>query len=102
MPSTPLETLELAAGDVATVAVDGWTISDTSATCGRITTEQNSPSLYEAMSECTVTAVLKDSTVSVSGLQKGGNPWVVELHLTARNAVGDGFSSPFYAYVFVR
>jgi hypothetical protein len=102
LPSTPLETLELAAGDVATLAIDGWTISDTGATCGRNITEQNSPSLYEAMTECTVTAVLKDSTVSVSGLQKGGNPWVVELQLTARNAVGDGFSSPFYAYVFVR
>jgi hypothetical protein len=102
VPSTPLETLELAAGDVATLTIDGWTIADTSATCGRIITEQNSPSLYEAMSECTVTAVLKDSTVNVSGLQKGGNPWVVELHLTARNAVGDGFSSPFYAYVLVR
>lgn len=102
VPSTPLETLELAAGDVANVTIDGWTITDTSATCGRIITEQNSPSLYEAMSECTVTAVLKDSTVSVSGLPKGGNPWVVELHLTARNAVGDGFSGPFYAYLFVR
>ena len=102
LPSIPLETLELAAGDVATVAIDGWTISDTSATCGRIITEQNSPSLYEAMTECIVTAVLKDSTVSVSWLPKGGNPWVVEVHLTARNAVGDGFSGPFYAYLFVR
>ena len=102
VPSTPLETLTLAAGDVATVTIDGWTIAETSATCGRIITEQNSPSLYEAMTECTVTAVLQDSTISVSGLPKGGNPWVVELNVTARNAVGDGFSSPFYAYVFVR
>lgn len=102
LPSTPLETLELAAGDVATLTIDGWTITDASATCGRIITEQNAPSLYEAMSECTVTAVLQDSTISVRGLPKGGNPWVVELNLTARNAVGDGFSSPFYAYLFVR
>jgi hypothetical protein len=101
LPSTPLETLELAAGKVATVTIDGWTITATSASCGRIITEQNAPSLYEAMSECTVTAVLKDSTVSVSGLPKGDNAWVVELNLTARNAVGDGFSSPFYAYLFV-
>ena len=102
LPSTPLETLELAVGDVATLTIDGWTITETSATCGRIITEQNSPSLYEAMSECTVSAVLKDSAISVSGLPKGGNPWVVELNLAARNAVGDGFSSPLYAYVFVR
>jgi hypothetical protein len=102
LPSTPLETLELAAGDVATVTIDGWTITDTSASCGRIITEQNAPSLYEAMSECTVTAVLQDSTISVSGLPKGGNPWVVELNVVARNSVGDGFSGPFYAYVFVR
>ena len=102
VPSTPLETLELAAGDVATVTIDGWTITDARATCGRIITEPNAPPQYEVMSECTVTAVLQDSTVSVSGLPKGGNPWVVELHLTARNAVGDGFSGPFYAYVFVR
>ena len=74
--------LELAAGDVATVTIDGWTIADTSATCGRITTDASAPSLYEAMSECTVTAVLKDSTVSVSRLPKGGNPWVIELNLT--------------------
>ena len=102
VPSTPLETLELVAGDVPTLTIDGWTITDTGATCGRIVTEQNSPSLYEAMSECTVTAILKDSTVSVSGLPKGGNPWVVELNLTARNAAGDAFSGPFYAYVLVR
>jgi hypothetical protein len=102
LPSTPLETLELAVGDVATVTIDGWTITDTRATCGRIVTEQNAPSLYEAMSECTVTAVLNDSTVTVGGLPRGANPWAVELNLTARNAVGDGFSSPFYAYLFVR
>jgi hypothetical protein len=102
LPSTPLETLELAAGDVATVTIDGWTITDARATCGRITTAPDAPSLFEVMTKCTVTAVLKDSTISVSGLPKGGNPWVVELNLKARNAVGDGFSGPFYAYLFVR
>jgi hypothetical protein len=102
LPSTPLENLELAVGDVATVTIDAWTITDTSATCGRIITEQNSPSRYEPMSECTVTAVLQNSTINISGLPRGRNPWVVELNVAGRNAVGDGFSSPFYAYVFVR
>jgi hypothetical protein len=102
LPSTPLETLELATGDVATVTIDGWTVTDARATCGRITTAPDAPSLFEVMTECTVTAVLKGSTVSVSGLPKEANAWVVELNLTARNAVGDGFSGPFYAYIFVR
>ena len=102
LPSTPLETLELAAGEVATVTIDGWTITGARATCGRITPAPDAPSLFEAMTECTVTAVLKGSTISVSGLPKGANAWVVELNLTARNAVGDGFSGPFYAHLFVR
>lgn len=102
LPLTSLATLELASGEFANVTIDGWTITDASATCGRITTAPDTADQFEAMTECTVIAELSDLTISVSGLPKAANPWVLELRLTARNAAGDSFSGPFYAYIFVR
>jgi hypothetical protein len=102
LPGTPLETLELTAGDTATVVIDGWTFSNATATCGRIQTQPGSPDLYEALTTCHVTAELKNGAVSISGLNSAANAWVLEIQMTATNAAGDSFYGPIYAYVHVR
>ena len=101
VPGTPLEMLELVEGDAATVAIDGWTITEARATCGRIVSESGSPDIFEPMSQCTATATLEDGTITVSGLPKAPNAWVLELSFTARNAAGDSFSAN-YVYIHVR
>jgi len=102
VPVTPLEMLELVEGDAATVAIDGWTITEASATCGRIVSESGSPDVFEAMSQCAVAATLTDSTITVSRIPKAPNAWVLELSFTARNPAGDSFSGPNYMYIHVR
>ncbi len=102
VPSTPLETLAFATGDVATLSIDGWTFSFAGATCGHIKKEAASPDLYEAAADCTVTVNHSDSTISITGIPKGSEPWVLELGLVATNPGGDSFTGPFYALVDVR
>ena len=101
LPATPLETLELSKDTVATVTINGWTISAPEARCGRIVTSPGAPSLFEPMAECRVSAALTHQTIIIMGLPAAAKPWVVELQLTAKNAAGDSFSAPFYAYVHV-
>jgi hypothetical protein len=102
LPSQPLQTLELATGDQATVATEGWTFKGVSATCGRIKTDPGSPDLYEAMATCPVTAEVKNGAITISGLKSAANPWVLEIQMIATNAAGDQFFGPIYAYVHVR
>lgn len=102
VPATPLEMLELVEGDTATLTIDGWTITDASASCGRISSEAGSPDTFEPIAQCTVAATLKDSTITVSNLPRAPNAWVLELRFTARNAAGDSFSGPNYVYIHVR
>ena len=79
IPSTPLETIALATDEVATVSLDGWSITRASATCGRIQTEPGGLELYEAQPQCTVNATLKDSIITVGGLTRASEPWLLEL-----------------------
>jgi hypothetical protein len=102
LPATPLETLEFTGRAAATVSLPGWAISDPSVACGRITTSPGDPSQFEAMSNCTAIVGLGDSAISISGLPRAANAWVLELRMTARNGAGDSFSGPFYAHIFVR
>jgi hypothetical protein len=102
LPPTPLETLELAKDTVPTVTIDGWTISEPTASCGRIVTSPGAPDLFEPIDQCRVSASLAQQTIIILGLPAATKPWVVELNLTAQNAAGDSFSGPFYAYVHVR
>ncbi len=102
VPSAPFETLELVEGAAATVTIDGWTITDASASCGRLVSQSGSPDQLEAMQECAVAVTLNESTITVSGLPRAANSWVLELSFTARNAAGDSFSGPNYVFVHVR
>jgi hypothetical protein len=101
LPPTPLKTLELSKDTVPTVTIDGWTISEPTASCGRIATSPGAPELFEPMDQCRVSASLVQQTIIIMGLPAATEPWVVELNLTALNAAGDSFSGPFYAYVHV-
>jgi hypothetical protein len=101
LPAAPLETLQLSRDTLPTVRIDGWTISTPVARCGRIVTSPGAPSLFEPVAACRVSAALTHQTIIIMGLPAATKPWVVKLGLTAKNAAGDSFTAPFYAYVHV-
>jgi hypothetical protein len=101
IPETPLKTLELSKDTVPTLRIDGWTITAADARCGRIVTNSGAPSLFEPVAQCQISAAITHSILIFSAFPAAANPWVVELQLTAKNAAGDSFTAPFYAYVHV-
>jgi hypothetical protein len=101
VPETPLKTLELSKDTVPTLRIDGWTITAADARCGRIVTSSGAPSLFEPVAQCQISAAITHSIVIFSAFPAAATPWVVELQLTAKNAAGDSFTAPFYAYVHV-
>jgi hypothetical protein len=101
LPSTQLETLELSKDTLPTVRIDGWTITAAEARCGRIVTSPGAPSLFEPVAQCRVWAAITHGIIIFSAFPAAPKPWVVELQLTASNAAGDSFTTPFYAYVHV-
>jgi hypothetical protein len=97
LPADPIEELALPPTGAATVRLDGWTITEAGAACGRIA--DGDPALFEALDGCSVQAAVGDGDVVLSGLPTGR--WLVELTLGSENDVGDTFRGPFYAWIAV-
>lgn len=102
IPSEPIGTLNLAPGEAATIALDGWTVTAAAARCGRLRQAAGDPDLFEAIAGCTVNADLDSGVVRVEGMKQSPEPWLVEVQLAARSPWGDAFVGPFYAWVDVR
>jgi hypothetical protein len=101
LPEGPLKTLELSKDTVPTLRIDGWTITAADARCGRIVTSSGAPSVFEPVAQCRVWAAITHGIIIFDAFPAATEPWVVELQLTAKNAAGDSFTAPFYAYVHV-
>jgi len=101
VPESPLKTLELSKDTVPTLRIEGWTITAADARCGRIVTSSGAPSVFEPVAQCRVWAAITHGIIIFDAFPAATEPWVVELQLTAKNAAGDSFTAPFYAYVHV-
>ncbi len=96
LPGDPIPTVSARNGRVD-IRIPGWTITDATVRCGRIG-PNDIPEFIE-LHGCHPSARVDGSTVAISGLPSTGGRRLLEFRFTARNAAGDEFRVPYYAYV---
>jgi hypothetical protein len=102
LPDESLDALQIAAGEVATMSLEGWTITDATVRCGRLISDGDHPGELEPMPGCAIEAEFDGGRLRLIGAEPSPEPWLVQLNLTARNRAGDAFENGFWASLLVR
>ena len=96
IPGDPIPTVTARNGRVD-IRIPGWTIADAAVHCGRIG-PNDIPEFIE-LHGCKPHLQIDGSAATISGLPSGGGRRLLEFGFTARNAAGDEFHAPYYAWV---
>jgi hypothetical protein len=96
LPGDPIPTVRVRDGRVD-ILIPDWTITGGTVRCGRIGSD-DIPN-FVPLPRCRPAAHIDGSTATITGLPTTGGARLLEFGFTARNAAGDEFGVPYYAWV---